>query len=64
MTDSLLRLLATRRSATSPVEVRYDPVTQVSYVLEDGTWIPSYNSIRVGHTKKCDMETGEDQKGQ
>lgn len=64
MGTSLLRDLATRRTATDPVVVRYDRESQTSEVFEDGEWVPSWKSVQVGQTKKCDMETGEDQKGQ
>jgi hypothetical protein len=63
MSQSLLRHLATTRDATEPLQVRYDEAHQVSYVLENGEWVPSWESIALENTKKCDRETGEDQKG-
>lgn len=62
----LLRKMATTRTATEPIEVRYDPDQQITHVKcpEDGLWAPSYDSTQVGMTKKADIETGEDQKGQ
>jgi hypothetical protein len=60
---SLLRRLATQRSETTPIEVRYDNSAQVSEVLESGRWIKSWESKLLLETKKCDIETGEDQKG-
>lgn len=60
----LLRNLATERSATEPVAVRYDPHRRISLVFEDGRWVPSFESSSLGDSKKCDLETGEDQKGQ
>ena len=64
MTISLLRALSTSRSATDPVSTRYDETTQTTQVFEGGRWVSSWESELVGQTKKCDMETGEDQKGQ
>jgi hypothetical protein len=61
---NLLRALATKRTVTDPVPVRYDEVTQTSMVLERGRWVPSWQSTQLSQTKKADMETGEDQKGQ
>ena len=63
MSRTLLRSLATTRTATEPIEVRYDPVEQISYVYEQGSWVPSWQSSLLRETKKCDYETGEDQKG-
>ena len=60
----LLRKLASTRAATEQLQVWYDENEKVSYVLEEDVWTPSFNSSRVGDTKKADMETGEDQKGQ
>lgn len=60
----LLRKLATNRMTTEQLPVRYDEDEQVSYVLEGGAWKASYDSTGGGMTKKCDIETGEDQKGQ
>lgn len=62
----LLRKMATVRTATEPIAVRYDPDLKVSHVQlpDDGTWAPSYDAAYVGETKKADIETGEDQKGQ
>ena len=65
MTQSLLRQLARRRSVAGPQPViRYDPVSQIAVVIEDGRWLPSYDSRTVPQSKKADIETGEDQKGQ
>lgn len=64
MNITLLRALATKRVLGNPVQVRYDPIRQISEVYEDGVWVPSFKSVKIEQTKKCDMETGEDQKGQ
>lgn len=64
MTRNLLRDLATRRESTEPLLLRYDNSSQTTQVFEGGRWVNSWESAQVGHTKKCDMETGEDQKGQ
>lgn len=60
----LLRKLASTRETTEPIPARYDPAQKVSYVLDHGTWIPSYDAPAMIGTKKADLETGEDQKGQ
>jgi hypothetical protein len=61
----LLRKLATIRNATEPLAVRYDPRLKTGLVQSpDGAWVPSFESPLVDKTKKADMETGEDQKGQ
>lgn len=63
MTQNLLRALATKRPATDPVVARYDPSSQTSLVLDGDAWVPSWESTSISQTKKCDHETGEDQKG-
>lgn len=60
----LLRKMASNRVATEPVVVRYDTDKQISFIHENGAWVPSFESSAVGQSKKCDLETGEDQKGQ
>lgn len=60
---SLLRTLATQREPAEPITIRYDEAAQVSRVFEAGRWVPSWDSRRIENTKKCDHETGEDQKG-
>lgn len=62
----LLRELSTTRTPTAQPEVRYDADRQITLVeTPDGSgWVPSYDSEWTGTTKKADMETGEDQKGQ
>lgn len=60
----LLRRLSTPREATKQPVVRYNPERSVSQVWEDGRWINSWMSTQVAATKKNDIETGEDQKGQ
>ena len=61
----LLDNLRTRRELLLPFpEVRYDPKRQVSLVHENGTWIDSWLSEQLLETKKADVETGEDNKGE
>ena len=61
----LLRKLAIVRNATEPLAVRYDPELQTARVQSpDGAWVPSFESVLVDKTKKADIETGEEQKGQ
>jgi hypothetical protein len=61
---TLLRILARRpRSGLRP-EVRYDPARQTSQILEDGVWVDSWDASSLRGTKKFDVETGEDAKGQ
>jgi len=61
---SLLEALRTRRAASGdPLEVRYDPVRQISLIREGDQWLPSWESTHADETKKADIETGEDQKG-
>jgi hypothetical protein len=61
---SLLRRLATHRVASGEVVVRYDPISQTTRVFEDGQWVQSWESNVLSKTKKADLETGEDQKGE
>lgn len=62
---SLLRKLSTTRNPSGePPVVRYEARDRIAYVLECGKWVPSFESARLSETKKCDIETGEDQKGQ
>lgn len=63
MGAALLRALATRRDETPPVLTRYNATDMVTEVFEDGRWVRSWESTALQSTKKCDMETGEDQKG-
>ena len=65
MAQSLVRQLARHRSAVGPQPVvRYDPDSQIAMILENERWVPSYDSATVPQSKKADIETGEDQKGQ
>ena len=63
VTGSLLRTLATHREPSEPISVRYDEAAKVSLVYEGDRWVPSWEPRTVQNTKKCDHETGEDQKG-
>lgn len=60
----ILRSLAIVRRASGQPSVRYSDDEKITYVAERGAWVPSYESDQVTGTKKADMETGEDQKGQ
>lgn len=62
---TLFRRLATVRTPTTDhVETRYDPEAKQSFVRENGLWVRSFDSVKLPGTKKADLETGEDQKGQ
>lgn len=61
---SLLRELARRPADGEPPEIRYDATRQVSEVLEHGRWVDSWTARVLDGTKKFDIETGEDAKGQ
>ena len=50
-------------NATSTVLTRYNATDMDTEVFEDGRWVRSWESTALQSTKKCDMETGEDQKG-
>jgi hypothetical protein len=43
---------------------RYDPERQITLVREDGVWRESWIAVTMAGTKKEDLETGEDSKGQ
>jgi hypothetical protein len=58
------RMAVVRTSSAVPVAARYDPESQFVEVLEDGVWVPSWRSTAVPQSKKSDLETGEDQKGE
>lgn len=61
---SLIRRLATARTATDALIVaRYNPAVSMAEVFEGGRWVASTKSTVVPTTKKSDLETGEDQKG-
>ena len=61
---TLLWQLATQpRQGCGPV-LRYDRDRQVSQVLENGDWVDSWRATVLAGTKKHDVETGEDSKGQ
>jgi hypothetical protein len=61
---TLLRLLARRPRGGPRPQVRYDAQQQTSQILEDGVWVDSWNASSLRGTKKFDVETGEDAKGQ
>lgn len=60
----LRRLASTREAVGDPPVVRYDADRKLAMVYESGRWVPSFDSSSLPGTKKADMETGEDQKGQ
>lgn len=65
MSESLIRRVARHREASSEqLTVRYDARRGISFVLENGAWVESYRSQTVPQSKKADIETGEDQKGE
>ena len=61
----LLRKLSVQRRITAARPVsRYQNHTQISQVLENGAWRDSWDARDGLLTKKADVETGEDQKGE
>ncbi len=62
--SSLLRMLAIRPTLVDPPRLRYDALRQVSQVWERGKWVDTWKAGRLHGTKKRDIETGEDAKGQ
>lgn len=62
---SLIRRLATQREVRKdPTISRYVSAESISYVYEDARWVPSWESQHPPESKKADLETGEDQKGE
>jgi hypothetical protein len=61
---SLLRRIAIRPADVDPPRLRYDASRQVSQVWENGRWVDSWKALSLSGTKKRDIETGEDAKGQ
>lgn len=59
----LLRELSVPRRVSDRPVSRYRERTLTSQVLEDGEWRDSWDARSIQTTKKCDIETGEDQKG-
>jgi hypothetical protein len=64
MTSLIRRLASTRSGETDAVATKYDAGRQITMVLEDGQWVASYDSSTLLHSKKADIETGEDQKSE
>ena len=68
MAEHVLLTYATRRPYRSapvlPDHTQYDPAS--GYWLQDGTPLVTVDEFLEGGsaTKKCDQETGEDQKGE
>ena len=60
----LLKRLRIQRRSTERTASRYVETTQTSQVLENGVWRNSWEARGGLPTKKADMETGEDQKGE
>src|SRR5690606_8280541 len=61
---TLLWRLAERRSRARGPALRYDNERQVSQVREHGEWVDSWAAAVLAGTKKFDVETGEDAKGE
>ena len=59
----LLKELRIQRSVTPPMLARYRADSQTSEILRDGAWCDSW-TLGGLVTKKADIETGEDQKGE
>jgi hypothetical protein len=60
----ILRDLASWPHFDREPKLRYVEERQISYVKEDGDWIESWEARSLEGTKKFDVETGEDAKGQ
>jgi hypothetical protein len=62
---SLIRRFAVvRRLSEVPIESRYNTRLGIAEIFEDDRWVPSTESTVVPRSKKADIETGEDQKGE
>lgn len=61
---SLLALLASPRVIRTPLNIRYDTSRQISQIFEHGAWLDSWDARVLQGTKKEDLETGEDAKGE
>jgi hypothetical protein len=64
--QSLLALLARQPidHGDGDVRLRYDAARQVTQVWEHDSWVDSWNAATLQGSKKFDVETGEDAKGQ
>jgi len=60
----ILRTLADWPKWDREPKLRYMRDQQISYVKEGSNWIESWNAMSLRGTKKFDVETGEDAKGQ
>lgn len=56
--------MASTPTRVDPPTMKYDADRQVSRVLCDGQWTDSWLAPNLTGTKKADLETGEDTKGQ
>jgi hypothetical protein len=63
-TESLLRILAERPNGRDLLPLRYDRDRQVSQICVGGEWTDTWLSPVLSGTKKFDVETGEDAKGE
>lgn len=61
---SLLRHIAIPPSASMQPLMRYDTTRQISQIWENGEWVDSWNAQSLVGSKKRDIETGEDNKGE
>lgn len=62
--QTLLMELARRRNQGEELICRYDENRQITQVLENEQWVDSWDATVLSRTKKADIETGEDQKGE
>ncbi len=60
----LLQELASWPDSANLPQLKYIESEQISMVYEDGRWIKSWSARSLQGTKKFDVETGEDAKGQ
>ena len=62
---SFLARMSTRQEELDDEQFRYDTVLDEMLVRRDGVWVPVTDLPKGGpSTKKADIETGEDQKGE
>ena len=61
----ILRLARAQRGKSRGYETRYDPVLDELAVRRNGAWVLAADQADGGlNTKKADIETGEDTKGE
>jgi hypothetical protein len=61
---SLLRRIAVPPSGGVQPLMRYDASRQISQIWENSEWVDSWKAQSLAGSKKRDIETGEDNKGE